>query len=65
MKLIPSSVINFQSAAEKRIFNLLKQVNIGPNDVAMHSLNLGNHEYKRWGEADFLIISTKGVFFSK
>jgi hypothetical protein len=61
MKLVPSTILNSQSAAEERVFELLKQVNLGPNDVALHSLNLGNHEYKRWGEADFVIVSTKGL----
>ncbi|WP_170610718.1 nuclease-related domain-containing DEAD/DEAH box helicase [Ruegeria arenilitoris] len=62
MKLVPGSVLDFQSSAEERVFSLLKQVNLGPNDVALHSLNLGKHAYKRWGEADFLIVSTKGLF---
>lgn len=62
MKLIPGSVLQFQSSAEERVFNLLKQVQLGPNDVALHSLNLGKHAYKRWGEADFLVVSTKGLF---
>ncbi len=61
MKLVPSTILSSQSAAEERIFELLKQVNLGPNDVALHSLNLGNHEYKRWGEADFVIVSTRGI----
>lgn len=61
MKLIPSSVLSFDSSAEKRIFAMLKQVNLGPNDVVLHSLNLGKHKYKRWGEIDFLVISREGI----
>nr|WP_254443214.1 NERD domain-containing protein [Ruegeria arenilitoris] len=59
--MIPSSVLSFDSAAEKRVFAMLQQVNLGPNDVVLHSLNLGKHKYKRWGEIDFLVISREGI----
>lgn len=61
MKLIPAEIIKSDSAAEKRVFNFLKQFSYGPADTALHSLNIGHHEYKRWGEADFLIISRRGI----
>lgn len=61
MKLLPHAVHKFESDAEKRIFNLLKDVNLGPGAVAFHSLNLSEHEYKEWAEADFVIISAKGI----
>lgn len=61
LRVIPSSVLGVQSDAEKRVFRLLKQVNFGPSDVALHSFNLGEHTYKRWGEIDFLILSRRGI----
>ncbi len=30
--------------------------------VALHSLNLPVHEYKKWAEVDFVIVSSGGVF---
>src|SRR6056297_2490927 len=61
MKLVPSAVLEFKSSAEERVFKLLEQVNFGPSDVALHSLNLGKHKYKRWGEIDFLLLTREGV----
>ena len=31
-------------------------------DVVLHSLNLGEQDKKRWGEADFVILSGNGIF---
>lgn len=61
MKLVPPQVFEFKSAAEKKIFGFLKEISFGPADVALHSLNIGRHEYKRWGEADFVLISRRGI----
>lgn len=58
--MIPPSVYHFQSAAERKIFNLLAKTEL-PKTVALHSLNLPEHEYKQWAEADFVIISPKGI----
>jgi len=58
--MIPPNVYHFQSAAERKIFNLLAKTEI-PKTVALHSLNLPAHEYKQWAEADFVIISPKGI----
>jgi hypothetical protein len=61
LKLLPPAILNKVSDAEQRVFSFLQQVSFGPSDVALHSLNIGHHEYKRWGEADFVIISTRGI----
>jgi Holliday junction resolvase-like predicted endonuclease len=61
VRLIPSTLLTNNSNAEKRVFEMLRQVNFGPRDVALHSLNLGHHVYKRWGEIDFLIVSREGI----
>ena len=58
--MVPPSVFNFQSAAEKKIFNLLAKTKLD-STLALHSLNLPEHEYKQWAEADFVIISPKGI----
>lgn len=51
---------NTVSSAEVRLFGLLKGVP-EPDWGAVHSLNLADHQYKRWGEADFIVIAPQGV----
>ena len=61
MKMSPSVISESTiSSAEKRLFGLLKDV-LEPGWVAVHSLNLADHQYKRWGEADFIVIAPQGV----
>jgi hypothetical protein len=58
MKLIPSQISPAtQSAAERKIFGLLERVDLGPHAVALHSLNLPSHVYKRMGEIDFVVLT--------
>ena len=59
MKLLPENVYHFESAAEAKIFASLAKAEI--DGVALHSINLPEHAYKQWGEADFVIISTRGI----
>lgn len=61
MKLVPAQILNLNSAAEKKVFEYLLEVEFSQYDVALHSLNIGLHEYKRWGEADFFIIGRRGI----
>ena len=61
MKVVPAEVLDVKSAAERRIHAYLREIAFGPADVALHSLNLGQHEYKRWGEADFVLITRRGL----
>ena len=62
MKRVPEvlleakSVPERKSNAERKIFELLKAVDIGPECVAFHSLNCSEHQYKQWSEIDFLLI---------
>ncbi len=43
------------------MFGFLESVRFGPKDVALHSLNIAKHEYKRWGEIDFLVACRRGL----
>ncbi|WP_226637809.1 nuclease-related domain-containing DEAD/DEAH box helicase [Novosphingobium profundi] len=61
MKLIPAQFLGCDSAAERRVFGFLTEVGFSAYDVALHSLNIGHHEYKRWGEADFFLIGRRGI----
>lgn len=61
MRVIPReiSVLN-PSAAERRVHRLLLDLEM-PGWVALHSVGLSAHEYKRVGEIDFLLIGPDGL----
>ena len=60
MRLIPDTVFEFKSNAERKIFDLLGAVDPGPGWTAFHSLNCSEHAYKQWAEIDFLVIGPEG-----
>jgi len=75
MKLIPSIihrrspelsenqyVQNNESSGERKVFAFLKEIDMGPGYCAYHSLNVSEHEYKKWAELDFVIIGPDGIF---
>lgn len=62
MRVLPSTVHNFRSNAERKVFELLRATDLGPNAIALHSLNLSQHEYKRWAEIDFVVAWEEGVY---
>ncbi|MCZ8135518.1 MAG: AAA family ATPase [Porphyrobacter sp.] len=61
MRLIPAQILGCDSAAERRVFGFLSEVGFSSYDIALHSLNIGHHDYKRWGEADFFLIGRRGI----
>ena len=63
MKLIPTTPKNNHSQAEIKVFDRLLAA--FPNEqqfTAYHSLGLSEHEYKKVGEADFVIICPFGIY---
>lgn len=63
--MIPSQPLDTRSHAELRVFDQLRACFSGPDQhgwFAMHSLNLPKHEYKRFGEIDFVVCGPDGVF---
>ena len=65
MRMIPSQPLTTSSQAELRMFDQLRATFSGPNQnqwFAMHSLNLPRHEYKRFGEIDFVVCGPDGLF---
>lgn len=65
MRMIPSEPLRTESHAEKRVVDQLRAAFSGPDQTgwfAMHSLNLPRHEYKRFGEIDFIVCGPDGLF---
>lgn len=65
MRMIPSCPLDTRSRAELKVFDQLRIAFSGAERAgwfAMHSLNLPQHEYKRFGEIDFLICGPEGLF---
>jgi hypothetical protein len=63
--MIPSQPLDTQSRAELRVFDQLRACLSGADQhgwFAMHSLNLPQHEYKRFGEIDFVVCGPDGLF---
>lgn len=59
MKIIPPPETwgSITSNAEKRVANLLAQVDLGPQATCLYSLHLPRHKYKRMSEADFVVLA--------
>ncbi len=49
-----------KSEAERIVFDLLAQIEL-PGGTAFHSLSISEHEYKRWGELDFVVLSPRAL----
>lgn len=65
MRMIPGQPLGTGSDAELRTFDQLRAAFSGPDRngwFAMHSLNLPRHEYKRFGEIDFVVCGPDGLF---
>jgi hypothetical protein len=58
MKLIPSLISpDTKSRAEREVFALLEEADVGPCAVALHSLNLTVHRDQWMGEIDFVVLT--------
>jgi hypothetical protein len=63
MRVIPPYVTKkFKSDAERKFFDRLKQVELEGDWTAYHSLNVSEHDYKRWAELDFVLVGPKGIY---
>lgn len=60
MDIYPRYQLRPRLVGEARVYDLLAGL---PVDVgfAVHSVNIPEHEYKRWGEADFVLVNRSGV----
>lgn len=51
------------SFGERQVFDRLEtDLKDQPDWIAIHSLGLAKHAKKLWGEADFVLLTTKGIF---
>lgn len=65
MRLIPGQPLDTRSRAELWVFDHLRAAFTDASQsgwFAMHSLNLPQHEYKRFGEIDFIVCGPGGLF---
>jgi len=63
MQIIPSKPYPTNSRAELRVFDKLREsFNKDFSYIAFHSLNLTKHTTKRFGEADFVLVTKFGLF---
>src|SRR5258708_37533151 len=63
MRMIPHQVSSStQSDAEKALFRRLRLVDDSDWSLALHSLNLAEHVWKRVGEIDFLLVGSRGIY---
>lgn len=65
MQMIPSQPLTTNSHAELCVFDQLRSSFSGADKntwFAMHSLQLPRHEYKRFGEIDFIVCGPDGIF---
>lgn len=51
-----------QSSAERRVFDWIRDAAETDNWICLHSLGLSEHETKRRGEIDFLLLTRWGIF---
>jgi hypothetical protein len=61
MKIIPNVIHRKDSNAERKVFDLLKSIDMGEGWTAFHSLNVSEHAYKQWSELDFVIVGPSGI----
>jgi hypothetical protein len=60
MELHPTFKFRPRLFGEAAVYDLLQAID-EPDGFAVHSVNLPEHEYKRWGEADFVVVSQSGL----
>jgi hypothetical protein len=63
MRMIPDEVSSgTKSDAEKELFGRLRLIEDSDWSLALHSLNLAEHVWKRVGEIDFLLVGPRGIY---
>jgi Nuclease-related domain len=60
MEIYPRFKFRPRLLGEASVYDLLARIG-DEHGFAIHSVNLPEHAYKRWGEADFVIVSRAGL----
>ena len=60
MNIYPHYKLRPRYLGEAVVYDLLASI-CEEHGFAVHSVNLPEHEYKRWGEADFVLVTRAGV----
>jgi len=60
MEIYPRFKFRPRLLGEASVYDLLGRID-DEHGFAVHSVNLPEHAYKRWGEADFVIVSRAGL----
>lgn len=60
MRMVPPVPPPRSTGTESEVFKLLERVQ-ALDAIALCSLNLSEHEYKKWGEIDFVVVSAAGL----
>lgn len=60
MEIYPRFKFRPRLLGEASVYDLLARID-DKQAFAVHSVNLPDHVYKRWGEADFVVVSRKGL----
>jgi hypothetical protein len=62
MQLLPSVIFRTDTSdGERRARALIEKLAGSDESFAIHSLNLPDHEYKRYSEADFVLVDERGL----
>jgi hypothetical protein len=62
MRLLPEFILDRDTPdGERHVRWLLSAAAGSPGGFAVHSLNLPDHAYKRYGEADFVLVDRRGL----
>ncbi|WP_082466640.1 nuclease-related domain-containing DEAD/DEAH box helicase [Sphingomonas sp. Leaf38] len=62
MQLLPSVIFRTDTSdGERRVRSLVEKLAGSDGAFALHSLNLPDHEYKRYSEADFVLVDERGL----
>lgn len=62
MRIFPSSPTAELTFTERKVFGLVRDVDVEGAATALSSVNLSSHEHKKWGEVDFILVMEGGLF---
>jgi hypothetical protein len=61
MRILPAQPNHKLTFTEQKVFSLLQATQWHPGSTCLSSLNLSEHEFKKWSEADFALVGPNGL----